>query len=284
MQYKHSEMKKRKAPQHQSNNESGAKEEIPPNLESNPHKKRRGASHPRRIRIRAADHDRILALLETIEWEKAKNTSRKNVIRSEDPSTPRIQRHRGEPQAYCHSFIFGRNMKDPAAAVSWWSTQYPHIYSELQQLMQSYNPAFSYTHITLNKNLRCKRHTDGGNAGPSYIIGLGNYTGGALQIESNHGPDGSTIIQQEDLHSTFVLFNGKTQPHETLPFSGDRYTLVFYTSDMMPKDCTMKETSDPLLLVAPSTSSPQKMTIENVSASIAAKFNSIKSKLGRKRC
>jgi hypothetical protein len=28
------------------------------------------------------------------------------------------------------------------------------------------------------------------------------------------------------------LFNGKTQPHETCPFTGDRYTLVYYTSEI----------------------------------------------------
>jgi hypothetical protein len=172
-------------------------------------------------------------------------------------------------------------MKDPSAALSWWSTQYPHIYKELQQLMHRYNPAFTYTHITLNKNLRCKRHTDGGNAGLSYIIGLGSYTGGALQIESS---ESKGIIQQQDLHSTFVLFNGKTQPHETLPFTGDRYTLVYYTSDMVPKEHTSlsNETSNPCTTTSTGTY-PQKISIQNVSASVAAKFNSIKSKLGRKR-
>jgi hypothetical protein len=279
-------MKKRKVPPQQSNIDGGI--DSPAIVVHKRNKMLRpqpaDPEHPPRIPIDTPDHDRVLALLQMIDWDKAINTSRKNVIRSEDPSTPRIKRNRGE-QPYCRSFIFGRNMKDPSAALSWWSTQYPHIYQELQRLMQKYNPTFSYTHITLNKNLHCKRHTDGGNAGPSYIIGLGNYTGGSLQIESADGAK----MQQQDLHSTFVLFNGKTQPHETLPFTGDRYTLVYYTSDMVPKECSIQSplnenapTSSALHPISgsiPSTSA----TSASVSASIAAKFQSIKNKLGRKR-
>jgi hypothetical protein len=48
-----------------------------------------------------------------MDWQMAKNTSRRNVIRSDDPSTPRNSRNK----PYCMSFIFGRNMKDPTGWV-----------------------------------------------------------------------------------------------------------------------------------------------------------------------
>lgn len=53
----------------------------------------------------------------------------------------------------------------------------------------------------------------------------------------NGSDDGKVVIDVQDvmldLHSKFVLFDGKAQPHETLPFTGgDRYTIVYYTSDM----------------------------------------------------
>ncbi len=136
--------------------------------------RRCGAVRHVSIAISKADHDSTLALLGTIDWDMAKNTSRRNVIRRDDSNTPRNDRNR----PYCTSFVMGRNMKDPAGGMSYWSTAYPEVYDELRNLIGRYDPNFAYTHITLNRNLRCKRHTDGGNAGPSYIIGFGDYAGG----------------------------------------------------------------------------------------------------------
>jgi hypothetical protein len=163
-----------------------------------------------------------------MDWEMAKNTSRRNVIRHDDPSTPR--NHMNKP--YCMSFIFGRNMKDPDGSMSYWSLKYPKVYSELRDLMARYDRDFGYTHITLNRNLRCKRHTDGGNAGPSYIAGFGDYRGGGLLVEPPGGGGSSDETTVLDLRGRFVTFNGKTQPHETLAFEGERFTLVYYTSDI----------------------------------------------------
>ena len=158
----------------------------------------------------------------------AKNTSRRNVIRHDDPSTPRNRMNK----PYCMSFIFGRNMKDPDGSMSYWSAKYPKVYSELRDLMAKYDRDFGYTHITLNRNLRCKRHTDGGNAGPSYIAGFGDYRGGGLLVEPPGGGGSSDETTVLDLRGRFVTFNGKTQPHETLAFEGERFTLVYYTSDI----------------------------------------------------
>ncbi|KAL3779916.1 hypothetical protein ACHAW5_009798 [Stephanodiscus triporus] len=179
------------------------------------------------IPISRSDQDATLALLETIDWDMARNTSRRNVIRRDDPATPRNDRNR----PYCNSFVFGRNMKDPAGGLSFWSARYPKVYAGLRDLMARYDPDFDYTHITLNKNLRCKRHTDGGNAGPSYIAGFGDYTGGELLVEMHGGGMPETML---DLRGIFVMFDGKNQPHETQVFEGERYTLVYYTSDIVP--------------------------------------------------
>ena len=37
---------------------------------------------------------------------------------------------------------------------------------------------FHFTSIQLNKNYLSAMHVDKGNAGPSYIVGLGNFEGG----------------------------------------------------------------------------------------------------------
>ena len=179
------------------------------------------------IPISKEDHAATLALLKSMDWTMAKNTSRRNVIRADDKATPRNNKNK----PYCMSFIFGRNMKDPTGRMSFWSTKYPKVYAELQTLIEKYDPSFYYTHITLNCNLRCKRHTDGGNAGPSYIAAFGRFSGGQLIVEPPGGGDTEAIL---DCHSKFVKFNGKTQPHETAPFKGERFTLVYYTSDIVP--------------------------------------------------
>lgn len=179
------------------------------------------------IPISKADHAATLTLLKSMDWTMAKNTSRRNVIRADDKATPRNNKNK----PYCMSFIFGRNMKDPTGSMSFWSTKYPKVYAELQALMAKYDPSFRYTHITLNCNLRCKRHTDGGNAGPSYIAAFGRFSGGQLIVEPPGGGDAETML---DCQSKFVKFNGKTQPHETAPFQGERFTLVYYTSDIVP--------------------------------------------------
>lgn len=192
------------------------------------------------------DHDATLTHLQSLNWSMVQNTSRRNVIRTNDINTPRTL-HSNKP--YCQSFIFGPNMKDPNGALSYWTIIYPDIYQQLCQLINKYDPRFTFTHITVNKNLRCARHTDGGNSGLSYIAGFGSYLGGQLLIEQpqklhilpsggdgDGKGDGKAIDVQDvmlDLHSKFVLFDGKAQPHETLPFTGgDRYTLVYYTSNM----------------------------------------------------
>jgi hypothetical protein len=168
------------------------------------------------------------------------------------------------------SFIFGRNMKDPSGSPSFWSIKYPGVYAELRELMSRYDPDFGYTHITLNRNLRCKRHTDGGNAGPSYIAGFGDYRGGGLLVEPPGGGSNETIL---DLRGRFVMFNGKTQPHETLAFEGERFTLVYYTSDIKSGD-------------GMGTFDRRRGTVaaaEGVSSDLAAKFNEIKARLGKKK-
>jgi len=178
--------------------------------------------------------------------------------------------------------------------------------------MNKYDPNFRYTHITVNKNLRCKRHTDGGNAGLSYIAGFGNYIDGQLLIveedeqstsansRSNNGSgsgtagSGATTSKLKeyklDLKSKFVLFNGKTQPHETCAFSGDRYTLVYYTSEINSTkvnnnnvgttddnniDCQSTATKS-------SSSSSSSSSSDGISPSLAMKFQQMKAKLDKK--
>jgi len=57
----------------------------------------------------------------------------------------------------------------------------------------------------------------------SLIVGLGTYTGGELMVEG----------EKKDIRYKAIEFNGWKQRHWTLPFHGERFSLVWFT----PKGC-----------------------------------------------
>lgn len=187
------------------------------------------------IDVTEEENNRAVRLLRAVDWNKCQNTSRVNVIRKGDHDTPKNSTGR----EYCHSFIFGKNMKDADGSLSYWSTQYPELYAFFQTLIERVKPNHKYTNITVNKNLKCKMHTDRGNIGPSYIVGFGDYSGGRLYVEEldeeketsasstskNHKDGSSTTFQWKedqanDLFRSFVRFEGSKQAHETEAFKG----------------------------------------------------------------
>ena len=80
--------------------------------------------------------------------------------------------------------------------------------------------------IAINRNAAFRPHTDSGaGAGQStsLIVGLGHYAGGQLVVEG----------EKKDIRYSPIEFNGWKQRHWTLPFGGERYSLVWFT----PKGC-----------------------------------------------
>jgi tRNA U38,U39,U40 pseudouridine synthase TruA len=80
--------------------------------------------------------------------------------------------------------------------------------------------------IAINRNAQFRPHTDSGaGAGQStsLIVGLGTYAGGELLVEG----------EKHDIRYKGIEFNGWKQRHWTLPFKGERYSLVWFT----PKGC-----------------------------------------------
>ena len=78
---------------------------------------------------------------------------------------------------------------------------------------------FFFTSIQVNKNYASALHVDRNYCGPSLIIGLGNFEGGQLWT-FDQGP--------LDVKNKWVSFDGNL-PHGTLCFSGNRYSLIFFT-------------------------------------------------------
>lgn len=103
--------------------------------------------------------------------------------------------------------------------------KYKKLFNETKKLMKLKDPKFKFTSIQYNKNQRAARHRDAKNMGVSYIVGLGNYKGGELIIfdENEKNP------KKHNIRNRFYSFNGSIYPHETAPFKGERYTLVFYS-------------------------------------------------------
>lgn len=187
------------------------------------------------------EHNEAVRLLRAINWDKCQNTSRRNVIRQGAPETKKNPMGK----EFCHSFIFGKNMKDSTGQLSYWSTEYPELYAFFQALIGRVHPEHSYTNITVNKNLVCKKHTDGGNTGRSYIIAFGAFKGGRLIIEKKGGGDPRPV----DIFRKFVAFEGGVQPHETEKYEGERYSAVFYTSSIVPTETAPRKR--PMLLGVP---------------------------------
>ena len=105
-------------------------------------------------------------------------------------------------------------------------SRFKKLFRETKKLMRLKDPKFKFTSIQYNKNHRAARHRDARNTGISYIVGLGDYIGGELIIfdENEKNP------VKHNIKNKFYTFNGSIYPHETAPYRGERYSLVFYSN------------------------------------------------------
>jgi hypothetical protein len=90
---------------------------------------------------------------------------------------------------------------------------------ELEALISPSRPPS--TTVTVNRNAQFWPHTDSGaGAGQStsLIVGLGDYTGGEVMVEG----------VSHNIRYTPLEFDGWKQEHWTVPFTGERYSLVWY--------------------------------------------------------
>jgi hypothetical protein len=80
---------------------------------------------------------------------------------------------------------------------------------------------WDYQMITLNHNVLANKHVDKYNVGRSVIVGIGDYTGGDLTV---WGPEEKAY----DVKDAPLFFNGSHYAHQTLPFEGTRYTIIYF--------------------------------------------------------
>ena len=103
---------------------------------------------------------------------------------------------------------------------------------------------FKFTSIQVNVNTTSAPHVDGGNSGPSIIVGAGNYTGGRTVLWPSFDRKDSTLKghsknwQKEnmpkppvavDISMQTLRFDGDKTWHASEMFTGMRWSFVFFT-------------------------------------------------------
>lgn len=100
--------------------------------------------------------------------------------------------------------------------------KYPHIYEIIKTIIKEFDPTFEYNIIQINKNVRCKPHTDKKNKGSSLIFTLGDFTDGNLVIENI----------SHNIYKNPIYIDGHKQSHWTEEFTGERFSIICYRSSI----------------------------------------------------
>jgi len=103
--------------------------------------------------------------------------------------------------------------------------RFPELLKRLAEFGNRVVPkGWSYETITLNEGVKAKKHKDSKNVGDSVIIGIGDFTGGDIKVWDVEDKNGKAY----NLHDRPLMFNGNSHFHQTTPFKGERYTMIFY--------------------------------------------------------
>ena len=160
--------------------------------------------------IRKSDQDEVYNALESVKFPKC--CSRTNIGPKIEAFVLGTVNYRGQKSLQYRTRGPSKN-----------NDKFPHLFKVLTDFIKRYKPHFKYTTIQVNMNVLSPPHVDKNNVGPSYIIALGDFKGGDLVIEGE---------------STSILNNWKrfdgTNGHWVTPFSGTRYSLVYFTHTFKP--------------------------------------------------
>ena len=96
---------------------------------------------------------------------------------------------------------------------------------ELWDLLCEYGKLITdipFNSICINHNTIAEPHVDGNNVGESCIVGIGNYIGGELVVVMDNGE------HKINIHNRPYTFDGSKYLHYSLPFEGERYSLIYF--------------------------------------------------------
>jgi len=106
-----------------------------------------------------------------------------------------------------------------------------YLYKLLLDYGHQYVP-FPFTSITVNENYSAGPHRDKGNSGNSYLVAFGDYTGGSLKVWEGD------LSGSLDIHHKPIVMDFTRTLHSVEPWTGNRYSLVYYNlkPDRIPAD------------------------------------------------
>jgi len=209
------------------------------------HERRQGLEASERLASEAlasgdASLEAVRRVLEMIEVPASGN--RKNVIPT--------------GQTEVRGLLFGLYSYGGSFGITAATLRHPCLAKLLVAALRAQDPDFPFTAIQLNYNYASRPHIDKNNLGCSYIVGFGGYEGGGLwvqdeaatgdlAVEHTMDPTGDDVSTEylagerylgrvEDINQQWVEFDGN-KLHFTLPFTGTRYSLVYFVCDQYAK-------------------------------------------------
>ena len=167
---------------------------------------------------------KVLEMLRAIsaeEWPRTSNARRERIESGDDAGASSESKPAGESFSL-GAMPVGPGLRQPQANAAFKDLLDACL--DLEEAIMPERPPSST--VVINRNAQFKPHTDSGaGAGQScsLIVGLGEYTGGGL------------VVEGEVHHIAYnpVEFDGWKQVHWTLPFIGERFSIVWFT----PKGC-----------------------------------------------
>jgi len=102
--------------------------------------------------------------------------------------------------------------------------KYPHIMPLFKEFIKIHYPSFKFSSVYVNKNTICKKHLDSKNVSETLLVGLGSYIGGETVVYDKEGKNPKKF----NIKTHSLIFNGSELLHESEPFQGIRYSLVFF--------------------------------------------------------
>jgi len=156
------------------------------------------------------------------------NLTRKNVKTSENQTV----------EGMCLGLV---NARSAGVVASSFCRARPNLTKTLVNFAKRHLPDFRFTSIQVNKNYLSAMHVDRNNLGPSAIVGVGDYSDGALWVQN---------LGAVDVKHKWAQFDGNV-PHCTLPFrKGTRYTLIFFSDQNYQQLGALKPNGDDKAVIA----------------------------------
>jgi len=100
--------------------------------------------------------------------------------------------------------------------VSQYNYKKPALWNALKTFANATN--FQWDSIQINQNCVCGRHKDKNNTGDSYLVSVGDYTGGELVVEE--------VVYDCNLKP--IVFNGAELEHWNNEFVGNKWSIILF--------------------------------------------------------